>query len=73
MFSQSACINRCNVCIYIFMDVMFECTYICMYVICISDVCYVCVCMYVHIVLYCMYGMWGECVYMWMYVYIYNM
>ena len=51
MFSQYACINGCNVCIYIFIDVMFKCRYMLM-----CDVCYVCVCMHVHIVLYCMYG-----------------
>ena len=27
MFSQHACIHGCNVYIYIFMDVMFECMY----------------------------------------------
>ena len=30
MFSQHACIHGCNVYIYIFMDVMFECMYVCM-------------------------------------------
>ena len=39
MFSQYACINGCNVCIYIFMDVMFKCRYI-----------YACICMFL-----CMY------------------
>ena len=34
MFNHYACINGCNVCIYIFMDVMFKCRpiYACMYV-----------------------------------------
>ena len=59
MFSQYGCINGCNVSIYVFMDVMSECRYICM-----CDVCMYVVCMCVMFV--CMYGM---CVY----VYIYNM
>ena len=42
MFSQYACINGCNVCIYIFMNVMFECRYIWMYA---------CICMYVYMLL----------------------
>ena len=37
MFSHNACINGCTVCIYIFMDVMFKCRYICMHA---------CICMY---------------------------
>ena len=46
MFSKYACINGCNVCINISMDVMFECRYICMHA---------CVCMYV-----CMYASYSK-------------